>query len=75
MATARLDIAYVGTRVRRLGDPAGKRTVQAELEAAIQRIVGEPVALVVAGRTDAGVHATGQVASFEHDARAPRPSR
>jgi tRNA pseudouridine38-40 synthase len=41
------------------------RTVQGELEAALRRITGAQVALTVAGRTDAGVHATGQVASFE----------
>jgi tRNA pseudouridine38-40 synthase len=39
--------------------------VQAELEAALGRITGESITLTVAGRTDAGVHATGQVASFE----------
>jgi tRNA pseudouridine38-40 synthase len=39
--------------------------VQGELEAALARIVGEGIALTVAGRTDAGVHATAQVASFE----------
>lgn len=38
--------------------------MQGELEAALGQIVREPVALTVAGRTDAGVHATGQVASF-----------
>ena len=71
MATARLDISYVGTRFAGWATQLDKRTVQAELEAAIQRIVGEPVALVVAGRTDAGVHATGQVASFEHERELP----
>jgi tRNA pseudouridine38-40 synthase len=35
------------------------------LESALRRLVGEEVALTVAGRTDSGVHATGQVASFE----------
>jgi tRNA pseudouridine38-40 synthase len=39
--------------------------VQGELETALQRILGVPVSLSVAGRTDAGVHAWGQVASFE----------
>jgi tRNA pseudouridine38-40 synthase len=39
--------------------------VQGELEAALRRIIGEDIALTVAGRTDAGVHATSQVASFE----------
>ena len=38
--------------------------MQEELEAALERLLGEPVALTVAGRTDAGVHAWGQVAGF-----------
>ena len=41
--------------------------MQGELEAALERILGEPRTLTVAGRTDAGVHAWGQVASFELD--------
>jgi len=45
--------------------------VQGELEDAIEQIAGERVALSVAGRTDAGVHATGQVASFEHQGELP----
>ena len=45
--------------------------MQGELEAALARILGEPVSLSVAGRTDAGVHASGQVASFEHGAELP----
>ncbi|HET9073211.1 MAG TPA: tRNA pseudouridine(38-40) synthase TruA, partial [Solirubrobacteraceae bacterium] len=42
----------------------GQRTVQAEVERALAVLVGAPVALTVAGRTDAGVHALGQVASY-----------
>ena len=71
MATARLDIAYLGTRFAGWATQRDKRTVQAELEGAIERIVGERVDLVVAGRTDAGVHASGQVASFEHERELP----
>jgi tRNA pseudouridine38-40 synthase len=66
MATARLEIAYVGTRFAGWAAQPGERTVQAELESALGRILGERVLLTVAGRTDAGVHATAQVASFEH---------
>jgi len=39
--------------------------VQGEIEVGLERLLGEPVALTVAGRTDAGVHAWGQVASFD----------
>ena len=42
--------------------------MQGELEAALARLTGSEVSLTVAGRTDAGVHAMGQVASFEADA-------
>lgn len=71
MPTARLKIAYDGTRFAGWAAQPGQRTVQAELERALARITGEELALTVAGRTDAGVHATGQVASFEHARELP----
>jgi tRNA pseudouridine38-40 synthase len=71
MANTRLEIAYDGTRFAGWAAQPGQRTVQGELEAALGRIAGEEVALAVAGRTDAGVHATGQVASFEHRRELP----
>ena len=71
MSTARLKIAYDGTRFAGWAAQPGQRTVQAELERALARIIGEEPALTVAGRTDAGVHATGQVASFEHARELP----
>jgi tRNA pseudouridine38-40 synthase len=49
----------------------GERTVQGELEAALGTILHEPVALTVAGRTDRGVHAWGQVASYRGEALDP----
>src|ERR671918_2837313 len=42
----------------------GVRTVQAELEAALSRLTDRPITVIAAGRTDRGVHATGQVASM-----------
>lgn len=49
------------------------RTVQAVLEKALGAVAAEPVSLVCAGRTDAGVHARAQVAHFDTDAeRSPR---
>jgi len=46
--------------------------VQEELERALQTILREPLSLTVAGRTDRGVHAWGQVASYEHEAVDPQ---
>jgi tRNA pseudouridine38-40 synthase len=65
--TARLDIAYDGSRFAGWAAQPGQRTVQGEIESALERIVGERLELTVAGRTDTGVHATGQVASFAHE--------
>ena len=45
--------------------------MQGELETSLELVLGERVALTVAGRTDAGVHAWGQVASFNHESEAP----
>lgn len=72
MSTARLEIAYEGTRFAGWAAQPGLRTVQETVEAALERILGgERVALTVAGRTDAGVHALAQVASFEHAGELP----
>jgi tRNA pseudouridine38-40 synthase len=57
-----LDIAYDGTDFSGWASQPGLRTVQGVLTDALARILRVPVALTVAGRTDAGVHATGQVA-------------
>ncbi len=58
------DIEYDGTSFRGWAAQPGLRTVQGELEAALATVLREPVQLAVAGRTDTGVHALGQVASF-----------
>lgn len=71
MGTARLEIAYDGTGFAGWAAQPGLRTVQGELESGLERILGERAELTVAGRTDAGVHASGQVASFEHEAALP----
>jgi tRNA pseudouridine38-40 synthase len=63
----RLDIAYDGTHFRGWARQPGLRTVQETLEASLARVVGGDPRLVVAGRTDAGVHATGQVAHVDLD--------
>ncbi|MCJ7857892.1 tRNA pseudouridine synthase A [Corynebacterium kalidii] len=65
----RLDVAYDGTDfhgwARQKGPQAGLRTVAGVLEDALSLVVREQVELVVAGRTDAGVHANGQVAHVD----------
>jgi tRNA pseudouridine38-40 synthase len=63
----RLDLAYDGTHFRGWARQPGLRTVQGTLEDAIARVLGGQPRLVVAGRTDAGVHATGQVAHLDLD--------
>jgi tRNA pseudouridine38-40 synthase len=64
VGTYRLTIAYDGTPFAGWAAQPGQRTVQGETEAALERILGERASLTVAGRTDAGVHAWGQVASL-----------
>ena len=61
--TARLLIEYDGSRFAGWARQAGQRTVQGVMEEVLATVRGEPVELTVAGRTDAGVHALGQVAS------------
>ena len=67
----RLDLEYDGGGFRGWAAQPGLRTVQGELEAALAVVLREPVQLAVAGRTDTGVHALGQVASFETGAELP----
>ena len=65
----RLDIGYDGTNFAGWAAQTGQRTVQGELELWITRVLrlAEPIRLVCAGRTDAGVHARGQVAHADLD--------
>ncbi|MDR1863074.1 MAG: tRNA pseudouridine(38-40) synthase TruA [Treponema sp.] len=65
----RLLVAYDGTdfsgwQRQKSGSGAAARTVQGEIEAALERIHQCPTALAGSGRTDSGVHAAGQVANF-----------
>jgi tRNA pseudouridine38-40 synthase len=66
-----MNLAYHGAGFAGWATQPGMRTVQGELEGALERILGVPVPLTVAGRTDAGVHAWGQVASFNLDGSPP----
>lgn len=72
MATAvmpvyRLDLAYDGSGFRGYARQSGMRTVQEEVERGLVTYLQTEVTTSVAGRTDAGVHARGQVVSFSHD--------
>ncbi|SFS02626.1 tRNA pseudouridine38-40 synthase [Agrococcus baldri] len=62
MPRIRLDLAYDGGGFAGWAAQPGLRTCQGELERALTTIAREPVRVAVAGRTDAGVHASGQVA-------------
>jgi len=71
--TTRLDLEYDGTGFAGWARQPGLRTVEEEVERALATILREDVVpLTVGGRTDAGVHAWGQVASYEHEAVDPR---
>ena len=69
--TSRVLLEYDGTAFAGWARQPGQRTVQDEVEKALRTILREDVALTVAGRTDAGVHAWGQVCSYEHEAVDP----
>ena len=72
MGVYRLDVAYDGSGFRGYARQPGQRTVQGELEKALETVLGAAVKTSVAGRTDAGVHARGQVVSFHGTAIEPR---
>lgn len=69
MRNIKATIEYDGTDFYGFQKQSSRRTVQGEMEAAAAAVFGEPIQVVGAGRTDAGVHATGQVVNF----RAPGP--
>jgi len=60
----RLDVEYDGTQFHGFSPQPRQRTIGGELEQALERLTGARPALTPAGRTDAGVHASGQVVSF-----------
>ncbi|MBR4989645.1 MAG: tRNA pseudouridine(38-40) synthase TruA [Oscillospiraceae bacterium] len=74
MRNLRLDICYDGTRYRGWQRLPGKDdTIQGKLETALSRILGEPIEISGSGRTDAGVHARGQVANFHCESTMTAP--
>jgi len=70
--TARLDVEYDGSGFAGWARQPGHRTVQGVLEQALGTVLRREVQLAVAGRTDRGVHALGQVASHPGE---PAPAR
>src|SRR4029453_7622404 len=67
----RLIIEYDGSDFHGWQVQTGARTVQATLEEALARLLGPPAPAAPAGRTDAGVHASGQVVCFRSERELP----
>lgn len=71
MPTLRLTLEYDGTGFRGWARQPGERTVEGVVREALDAVLPRWDGLAVAGRTDAGVHATGQVVSLEADGGPP----
>lgn len=67
MARYQVILAYDGTLFEGSQRQANSRTVQGELEKALRKVGWSGSSVLIAGRTDTGVHATGQVAAFDLD--------
>lgn len=71
MATIKLTIEYDGTAYAGWQRQPNQPTVQAAIETALTRVTQQHISVIAAGRTDARVHARGQVASFQSDKSIP----
>jgi tRNA pseudouridine38-40 synthase len=71
VATLRLTLEYDGTAFKGWARQPGERTVEGVIREALDEVVPRWDGLAVAGRTDAGVHASGQVASLDADGGPP----
>jgi len=71
MKNFKLTIEYDGTFYHGWQRQKNQRSIQAEIEKCLSTMTGEPVVLIGSGRTDAGVHALGQVASFRCNSSIP----
>jgi tRNA pseudouridine38-40 synthase len=67
MRTLRLTIAYDGSEYAGWQVQPGRSTIQGALEGAVERVTGQAARTLASGRTDAGVHALGQVVSLRTD--------
>jgi tRNA pseudouridine38-40 synthase len=71
MRTLKLTIAYDGTAYAGWQLQPERPTVQGTLEKAVAKVTGQHVRILASGRTDAGVHASGQVVGFRTDSALP----
>src|SRR3712207_4718462 len=71
MRTLKLTLAYDGTAYAGWQFQPGQKTLQETLEQTLAKITGETIRIRASGRTDAGVHALGQVVSFSTESRLP----
>ena len=71
MRNIKLTIEYDGKNFPGWQSQPGKVSIQTEIENAIKSITGEEVQIIASGRTDAGVHALGQVANFHTETNIP----
>jgi tRNA pseudouridine38-40 synthase len=71
MRCFKVTVEYDGTDFYGFQYQLGQRSVQGEIERAIEKLTGQPVRVHGAGRTDTGVHALGQVIGFQADTRIP----
>jgi tRNA pseudouridine38-40 synthase len=67
----KLTLEYDGRQFAGWARQPGERSVEEVLERALETVLREPLKVTVAGRTDRGVHAWGQVVSYEHEAVDP----
>lgn len=74
MRRIRITVAYDGTGYHGWQVQPGLKTIQSELERVLSEIDNRPVQVAGSGRTDAGVHAVGQVAAFDLANRIPCPN-
>ena len=75
MPALRLDIEYDGAGFAGWAEQPGQRTIEGVLRDALEVVLGRRPEVRVAGRTDAGVHATAQVVSLEVPAGTDAPQR
>ena len=71
MRNIKLEIEYDGKDFNGWQKQPNKLNIQGEIEQAIKQITGEEVDLIASGRTDAGVHALGQIANFKTNSKIP----